>query len=261
MPFPVFRSLPAALLALGLSFHAACAATPERPTIILVHGAWVSGDGWRPVYERLVKHGYDVVVARPPLTSFDEDVASVRRTLARRAGPIVLVGHCYGGAIITNVGNDPKVKALVYIAGHAPDEGETELANDTKYVNPASHAGSDVRKTADGFLYFEPSAYVEDLAADLDPATARFEAHAQVPTALGVFTTPAAHPAWKDKPSWYMVAGDDRLLSPELERMYARRARSVTVEVPGASHSVYQSRPDEVVKLIEQAARAIAPAG
>jgi pimeloyl-ACP methyl ester carboxylesterase len=231
------------------------AQAPANPTIVLVHGAWVNGSGWRPVYERLVKDGYHVVIAEHPLTSFNDDTTAVKRTLALQSGPVVLVGHSYGGAIITNVGNDPKVKALVYIAAHALDEGETEVANGKKYPNVA---GPDVRKTADGFLYLEPSKYPADFAADLDPATARFEADAQELTAASVFASPATHPAWKDKPSWYMVAGGDKIINPDLERMYAKRAHSTTVEVPGASHSVYQSHPVEVADLIEKAAVAVA---
>ncbi|WP_413624950.1 alpha/beta fold hydrolase [Luteibacter sp. Lutesp34] len=226
----------------------------HRITIVLVHGAWTNGSGWRPVHDRLIEKGHSVVVTQQPLTSFEADVAAVARVLAMQPGPVVLVGHCYGGAVITRVGNDPKVRALVYIAAHALEENETPLGNDRKFVDPASHAGADVRTTPEGFLYFEPSAYIEDYAADLDPATALFQAHAQVPTALGAFDVPATHPAWKDKPSWYMVAGADRILSPDLERMYGRRAGSTVVEVPGASHAVHQSHPQEVTRLIEEAA-------
>ena len=231
------------------------------PTIVLVHGAWVDGSGWRPVYDRLAEKGYRVVVAQQPLTSFEADVAAVTRILEMQRESVVLVGHCYGGAVITRVGNDPKVKALVYIAAHALEQGETPLNNDRKFVDPTSHAGEDVQTTPDGFLYFDSSAFVQDYAADLDPATAQFAAHAQVPTALSAFEVPATHPAWKDKPSWYMVAGEDKILSPELERMYARRARSTVVEVPGASHAVYQSHPSEVADLIEQAAEAVVQPG
>ena len=153
----------------------------SKPTIVLVHGAWVDGSGWRPVHDRLVDDGYKVVVAKHPLTSFDADLTAVKRILGMQTGPVVLVGHCYGGTIIANAGNDPKVKALVYIAAHALDEGETPIGNDSRFVDSTSHAGKDVRKTADGFLYFEPPAYVQDYAADLDPATAWFEAHGSKP--------------------------------------------------------------------------------
>lgn len=230
----------------------------HKSTIVLVHGAWTNGSGWRSVHDRLIEKGYSVSVVQQPLTSFEADVAAVARVLAMQAGPVVLVGHCYGGAVITRVGNDPKVRALVYIAAHALEEGETPLGNDRKFVDPASHAGMDVRTTPDGFLYFEPSAYIEDYAADLDSATAHFQAHAQALTALAAFDVPATHPAWKDKPSWYMVAGADRILSPDLERMYGRRARSTMVEIAGASHAVHQSHPQEVVALIEEAAATVA---
>jgi pimeloyl-ACP methyl ester carboxylesterase len=243
------------LLMAVLFFSAATMSAPskaaDKPTIVLVHGAWVNGSGWRPVYEQLVARGYTVVVAQHPLTSFDADTAAVQNTVASINGPIVLVGHSYGGAIVTKVGNDPKVKALVYIAAHALDEGETEVGNGKKYPNIA---GKDVKKTADGFLYLDPKAYPADFAADLDPATAAFEAQAQELTAASVFTVPASNPAWKNKPSWYMVAGSDKIINPDLERMYAKRAHSQTVEVAGASHSVYQSHPKEVADLIVRAA-------
>jgi pimeloyl-ACP methyl ester carboxylesterase len=254
----ICRLVLAAACVLGGIINPVHAQAVSKPAIVLVHGAWVDGSGWRPVFDRLVKDGYRVVIVQQPLTSFDADLTAVKRILALQTGAVVLVGHCYGGAIITNVGNDPKVKALVYIAAHALEEGETPIGNDRKFVNAASHAGKDVRKTVDGFLYFEPSMYAEDNAADLDPATARFAANAQAPTALSVFETPAGHPAWKDKPSWYMVAGADKILSPDLERMYAKRAHSMTVEVPGASHAVYRSHPNEVAELIEGAASAAA---
>src|ERR1700676_2382899 len=140
--------------------------------IVLVHGAWVNGSGWKPVYEILVKHGYHVSVAEHPLTSFGDDVTAVKRVIAMQDGPTILVGHSYGGAIITDVGNDPKVVGLVYIAAHALDEGETEVANGKKFPN----ATKAVKKTADGFLYLDPAYYPADFAADLAPAQAQFEA-------------------------------------------------------------------------------------
>ena len=165
-------------------------------------------------------------------------------------GPTILVGHSYGGAIITEVGNDPKVVGLVYIAAHALDEGETEAANGKRFPN----ATKAIRKTDDGFLYLDPASYPADFAPDLPKAQAEFEAHAQGLTAAAVFTTAAGHPAWKTKPSWYAVAKADRIINPDLERMYAKRAGSHTIEVEGASHSVYESHPKEVAALIEAAA-------
>jgi pimeloyl-ACP methyl ester carboxylesterase len=225
--------------------------------VVLVHGAFVDGSGWRPVYDILVRDGYTVSVVQQPLTSLSDDVAATRRILERQDGPCVLVGHSYGGAIITEAGIDAHVAALVYIAAHAPDEGETETGNGTKY--PA--AGRDaIRKTSDGYAYLEPSRYQAEFAADLPADEAAFESRSQTFTAATVFTTPITNPAWKVKPSWYMVAQADRIISPDLERLYAARAHSHTVEIGGASHSVYRSHPTEVAALIEQAAlRAAVP--
>jgi pimeloyl-ACP methyl ester carboxylesterase len=244
-------------LALGTLSNTATAATPVH-NIVLVHGAWVNGSGWKPVYDILVKDGYHVSVAEHPLTSFDDDVTAVKRTVDGQDGPTILVGHSYGGAIITDVGNDPKVVGLVYIAAHALDQGETEVSNGKLYPNATSKT-NDVKKTADGFLYLDPAHYPADFAADLPLKQAQFEANAQELTAASVFTVPAGQPAWKTKPSWYAVATADRIINPDLERMYAKRAHSHTIEVKGASHSVYESHPKEVAALIEQAATRAAP--
>jgi pimeloyl-ACP methyl ester carboxylesterase len=219
--------------------------------IVLVHGAFVDGAGWRPVYDILNKDGYKVTLVQEPLTSFAEDVTAARRILARQDGPCILVGHSYGGAIITEAGNDAHVAGLVYIAAHALDAGETEAGNGKKYPNLTKA----VVKTPDGFLLLNPADYPADFAADLPRAQAEFEAQAQMPTSAQVFTAQIADPAWKVKPSWYMVAKADRIINPDLERMYAARAHSHTVEIDGASHSVYESHPAEVAALIEQAAQ------
>src|SRR6202166_1398687 len=218
--------------------------------IVLVHGAFVNGSGWKPVFEILVKDGYHVSVAEHPLTSFGDDITAVKRVIAMQDGPIILVGHSYGGAIITDVGNDPKVVGLVYIAAHALDEGETEVANGKKFPNSTKG----VKKTTDGFLYLDRVAYPADFAADLPKEQAEFEAQAQELTAASVFATPAGVPAWKTKPSWYAVAKSDRIINPDLQRMYAKHAHSHTIEVDGESHSVYESHPKEVAALIEEAA-------
>jgi pimeloyl-ACP methyl ester carboxylesterase len=227
----------------------AMAATPVK-NIVLVHGAWVNGSGWKPVYDILVKDGYHVAVAEHPLTSFSDDVTAVKRVVDMQDGPVILVGHSYGGAIITDAGNDSHVVGLVYIAAHALDQGETEVGNGKRFPN----ATKAVKKTADGFTYLDPAYYPADFAADLPKPQAEFEAQAQALTAASVFTVPAGQPAWKTKPSWYAVATADRIINPDLERMYAKRANSQTIEVQGASHSVYESHPKEVAALIEQAA-------
>jgi pimeloyl-ACP methyl ester carboxylesterase len=218
--------------------------------IVLVHGAFVDGSGWKPVYEILKHDGYNVTLVQEPLTSLADDVAATKRVLAIQPGPTILVAHSYGGTVITEAGTDSHVAGLVYIAAHEPDTGETESANGKRI--PAVAAAP--LKTADGSLYLDPARFHQDFAADLPAAQANFEAHSQIPTAAQVFTTPVTDPAWKVKPSWALVATDDRIISPDLERMYAARAHSHTVEVQGASHSVYESRPKEVAALIEQAA-------
>ncbi|MDB5603800.1 MAG: alpha/beta hydrolase [Bradyrhizobium sp.] len=233
--------------AFGVTTQAQAAAVHN---IVLVHGAFVSGAGWKPVYDILVRDGYHVSVAQHPLTSVSEDVSAVNRVLAMQDGPTILVGHSYGGAIITEAGNDSHVVGLVYIAAHALGQGETEAANGKRFPS----ATKAIKKTDDGYTYLDPAFYQADFAADLPKEQAQFEANAQGLTAAAVFTTPAAKPAWKDKPSWYAVAKADRIINPDLERMYAERAHSHTIEVEGASHSIYESRPLEVAALIEEAA-------
>lgn len=218
--------------------------------IVLVHGAFVDGSGWKPVYEILVRDGYTVSVVQEPLTSLEEDVAATTRVIDRQQGPCILVGHSYGGTVITEAGADPRVAGLVYIAAHEPEAGETESANGKRM--PGS--GKPPQRTSDGFLFLDPDHFFEDFAADLPPEQAQFEAHSQVLTAEKVFTTPVTNPAWKTKPSWALVAAADRIINPDLERMYAKRANSHVIEVPGASHSVYESHPREVAALIEDAA-------
>jgi pimeloyl-ACP methyl ester carboxylesterase len=235
---------------LALAAASRAQAAPVK-NVVLVHGAFVDGSGWRPVYDILERHGYAVTIVQQPLSSLKDDVAATERTLARLNGPCVLVGHSYGGAIITEAGADARVVGLVYIAAHAPDEGETESGNGKRF--PA--AGRDaIQRTPDGYTFLDPTRYHADFAADLPSDEAAFEARAQFFTAGSVFSTPIARPAWRQKPSWYMVAKADRIINPELERMYAARAHSHTVEIDGASHSVYRSHPKEVAALIEDAA-------
>lgn len=236
----------AALMITGVS-RAADAAPVKN--IVLVHGAFVDGSGWKPVYDILSRDGYKVTLVQEPLTSFAEDIAATRRILDRQDGPVILVGHSYGGAIITQAGNDPKVAGLVYIAAHALDAGENRAEVSKKYPNTAHP----FIKTADGYVMLDPQYFPGDFAADLPRDWAQFGAQSQIPTSpasLGAVVTQAA---WRTKPSWYMVAKADKIINPDLERMYAKRAKSHTVEVDG-SHSVFQSHPKEVAALIEQAA-------
>jgi pimeloyl-ACP methyl ester carboxylesterase len=243
--------LAAAAIAL-IAFHTADAA-PIR-NIVLVHGAFVDGSGWRPVYDILTRDGYRVSIVQEPLTALADDVTATKRVLDRQNGPAILVGHSYGGAIITEAGADGHVAGLVYIAAHAPDDGETESGNGKRY--PAIGRSAIVPASTDGYVWIDPARYHDEFAADLPADEAEFEARSQGITAAAVFSTPIVAPAWKTKPSWYMVAGADHIISPDLERMYAARAKSrEVVEVAGASHSVYRSHPAEVAKLIEEAAR------
>lgn len=240
--------------AIALSLFAATALpAPGAPikNIVLVHGAFVDGSGWKPVYEILVRDGYKVSVVQEPLTSLEEDVAATKRIIDLQQGQCILVGHSYGGTIITEAGTDPKVAGLVYIAAHEPDTGETEAGNGKRIPSLAKPP----EKTPDGFLYLAPDRFHEDFAADLPRKQAEFEAHSQGLTAAKVFTTPVTNPAWKEKPSWALVPTADRMINPDLERMYAARAHSHKVEVQGASHSVYESHPKEVAALIEAAAK------
>ncbi|QNK64758.1 alpha/beta hydrolase [Pedobacter sp. PAMC26386] len=218
--------------------------------IVLVHGAFVDGSGWQPVYNILVKYGFKVSVVQQPLTSFVGDIAAVKRIIAMQDGPCILVGHSYGGAIITVAGNDTKVAGLVYIAAHAPDNGESEAENGKLYPS----AYKSLQKRPDGYDYIDPSRFYEDFAADLPREQAEFEGHAQIFTVDSVFHAIIKNPAWRNKRSWYMVAKSDRIINPDLERMYAKRAGSTKVEIERASHSVYESHPKEVANLIIEAA-------
>jgi len=244
----------AIIAALLFNFFLLSAAIKQGPVpvknIVLVHGAFVDGSGWKPVYEILVKKGYHVSIVQQPLTTFANDLDAVKRILTLQDGPCILVAHSYGGAIITEAGNDSHVAALVYIAAHAPDKGENEAANGKLY--PPAYKS--LQKTVDGFDYIDPNRFYADFAADLPKATAEFTAHAQTLTADEVFHAVIQNPAWRSKPSWYMVARSDRIINPNLERMYAKRANSHKVEIDGASHSVYESHPIEVAKLIIEAA-------
>src|SRR6202158_6290253 len=221
--------------------------------IVLVHGAWADGSGWRGVYDILVKDGYNVSIVQEPETSFKDDVAATKRVLALQDGPCILVAHSYGGAVITEAGNDPSVVGLVYVAAHMPDAGENEADVGKRFPSDLSKSAA-IKKTADGFTYLDPAQFHEYFAADLPPAQAAFMARSQVLNLADNFKAVITTPAWRSKPSWMLVATKDRTINPDLERWYATRANSHKVEVLGASHSVYVSRPKEVAALIEEAA-------
>jgi pimeloyl-ACP methyl ester carboxylesterase len=243
------------LVAVGMSSRAMAQMQPQGvKNIVLVHGAWVDGSGWKPVYEILVKDGYTVTLVQEPLTSFAEDVAAARRVLSQQPGPCILVGHSYGGSIITEAGTDSHVVGVVYIAAHMPDAGESEAADGKRYPSAVSLANV-TKNTSDGYTYLDRAQFPKYFAADLEQAQAEFEANSQIETAAGVFMGQITTPAWRSRPSWMLVAKSDMIINPDLERWYAKRAKSHTVEVEGASHSVYESHPKEVAAMIEDAAQ------
>jgi pimeloyl-ACP methyl ester carboxylesterase len=226
---------------------------PHVRNIVLVHGAWADGSGWKGVYDILVKDGYNVSIVQEPETIFKEDVAATKRVLALQDGPCILVAHSYGGAVITEAGTDPSVAGLVYVAAHMPDAGENEADVGKRFPSDLSKSTA-IKKTADGFTYLDPAQFHEYFAADLSAEQAAFMARSQVFNAADNFKAVITTAAWRSKPSWMLVATKDRAINPDLERWYAERANSRKVEVSGASHAVYVSRPKEVAALIEKAA-------
>jgi pimeloyl-ACP methyl ester carboxylesterase len=227
---------------------------PQIRNIVLVHGAWADGSGWKGVYDILVKDGYKVSIVQEPETSFKEDVAATKRVIAQQDGPCVVVAHSYGGAVITEAANDPKVAALVYVAAHMPDAGESEAEDGKRFPSDLSKSGA-IKKTSDGFTYLDPTQFHEYFAADLPAGQAAFMARSQVLNAAENFNAVITTPAWRSKPSWMVVPTKDRTINPDLERWYAERAKSHKVEVSGASHAVYVSRPKEIAAVIEEATK------
>lgn len=225
--------------------------------IVLVHGAWVDASGWKPVYEILSKEGFHVTMVQEPETSFADDVKATKRILDLQNGPTLLVGHSYGGSIITEAGVHPSVVGLVYVAAHAPDVGEDESALGKKTPSVLGKTEGVIKITPDEFTYLDPVQFPKLFAPDLPRDRAEFVARSQVPAAAQVFSTPLTAAAWKTTPSWGIVAGSDQIINPDLERWYYDRAKSHTTVIPGASHSVYESHPKEVAAVITRAARSI----
>src|SRR5260370_23682494 len=213
--------------------------------IVLVHGAWADGSGWRGVYDNLVRDGFKVSIVQEQETTFQDDVTAVKRILALQDGPSILVAHSYGGAVITEAGTDPSVAGLVYIAAHMPDAGENEADDGKRFPSDLSKSTA-IKKTADGFTYLDPDQFHEYFAADLSPEQAAFMARSQVLNAADNFKAVITTPAGRSKPSWMLVATKARTISPDLERWHAPQANSHKVEFSGASHSVYVSRPTDV---------------
>jgi len=217
--------------------------------VVLVHGAFADGSGWEPVANILITNGYKVSVAQPPETSYADDQKYTKAAIDAMGGPVVLVGHSYGGSIITEAGNHPNVAALVYIAAFALDEGES-CASIEQALPQASTA---FKPDNNGLWWIEQEHFAADFAADIPREKAEFMAISQVPISTDSFTHEVTNPAWKHKPTWYMVAAEDRSINPDQERMMAKRAKAKTVEVR-ASHVAYISHAKETARLIEEAA-------
>ena len=223
--------------------------TQHIKNVVLVHGAFADGSGWEAVANILKNDGYNVSVAQPPETSYAADQKHTKAVIDAMGGPVVLVGHSYGGSIITEAGNNPNVAALVYIAAFALDEGES-CASIEQAVPQASKA---FKPDSDGNWWIDQQHFAADFAADIPREKAEFMAISQVPISTDAFTHKVTNPAWKTKPTWYMVAIEDRSINPDQQRMMAKRANAITVEVK-ASHVAYISLPKETAKLIEEAA-------
>jgi pimeloyl-ACP methyl ester carboxylesterase len=223
-------------------------------SIVLVHGGFVDGSGWEPVYQILRKSGHGVTVVQNPTISLADDVAYTKRALDQQADEAVLVGHSYGGAVITEAGNHPKVAALVYIAAFVPDRGESV---NTLIANPPPGAPvPPILPPQDGFLFLDKNAFPESFAADVNPDLAAFMADSQVPWGVNALAGAITEPAWRTKPSWYLVTTEDRMIPPDAQRFMSQRANATVVETD-ASHAVYVSRPEPVAALIETAIKGV----
>lgn len=222
--------------------------------VVLVHGGFVDGSGWEDVYKSLKKDGYNVSIVQNPTSSLADDVAATKRVIAAQNMPVVLVGHSYGGAVITEAGNDPKVAALVYIAAFAPDKGESVA---TLIKNPAPGAPvPPILPPQDGYLLLDKAKFAASFAGDVPEGKADFMANSQVPWGVNALEGVVTEAAWRSKPSWYLVATADKMIPPEAQRAMSKRAGAAVSEVKG-SHAVYVSKPEAVVALIKKAAQGV----
>ncbi|WP_430391181.1 alpha/beta hydrolase [Dyella sp. 20L07] len=244
----------AALTAMALATTAHAAPTQAQESIknvVLVHGGFVDGSGWQKVYDILKKDGYNVTIVQNPTVTLADDVAVTKRAIAQQNGPVVLVGHSYGGVVISEAGTDPKVQRLVYIAAFAPDTGESVQ---TLIANPPPGASQPpILPPQDGFLFLDRAKFAAAFAGDVPAAEASFMADSQVPWGVQALAGQVTVPAWKSKPSWYLVTTEDHMIPPQAQQMMAKRAGATVAEVAG-SHAIYVSKPEVVAKLIEQAA-------
>jgi pimeloyl-ACP methyl ester carboxylesterase len=222
-------------------------------TVVLVHGGFVDGSGWESVYKILRQDGYNVAVVQNPTISLADDVVATRRIVAAQNDPVILVGHSYGGAVITEAGNDPNVVGLVYITAFAPDAGESVS---TLIKDPPPDAPvPPILPPQDGYLFLDKTKFAASFAADVEPEKAAFMADSQVPWGLEALSGTISEPAWKTKPSWYLIATDDKMIPAAAQRFMSERAGSTVVEVEG-SHAIYVSQPNAVAAIIEKAAGA-----
>jgi len=229
-------------------------ATAKALNVVLVHGGFVDGSGWEGVYKILKRDGHSVSVVQNPTLSLADDVAATRRVLAALDGPAVLVGHSYGGAVITEAGNDPKVEGLVYVAAFAPDKGES-VASLIKDPPPGA-AVPPILPPRDGYLLLDKTKFAGSFAADVEAGKAAFMADSQVPWGVDALSGTITEPAWKRKPSWYLVATDDRMIPPAAQRLMSKRVGATVVEHSG-SHAIYVSRPEVVAALVERAVEGV----
>lgn len=232
---------------------ASSSASQRINTIVLVHGGFVDGSGWRGVYDILTDHGFSVSVVQNPTLSLQGDVAATKLVIEEFKGPVVLVGHSYGGAVITEAGTHPQVERLVYITAFAPDKGESV---NTLLANPPPGAPvPPLLPPREGFLFLDKSKFAASFAGDADPATADFMANSQVPWGLDALGGKISDPAWRSKPSWYLRVTDDKMIPIAAQRFMCDRAGAKSTEVPG-SHAIYVSNPTVVARCIEAAANA-----
>ena len=246
------------VLGYGEVFMSQAKASEGVKNVLLIHGGFVDGSGWQGVYGLLKKDGYNVSIVQNPTTSLADDVAVTRRMLAAQDGPAILVGHSYGGVVVTEAGNDSKVAGLVYIAAFAPDKGESVSA---LIKNPPPGAPvPPILPPQDGYLFLDRTQFRAAFAADVTADTAAFMADSQVPWGLEALNGAVTEPAWKTKRSWYLVSTDDKMIPPDAQRAMSKRAGSTVVEVKG-SHAVYVSQPRAVADLIAKAANGVSRRG